>query len=254
MVYELIRSFWKPALEIGILFAIIYTSLRLMQGTRGAGIVKGLTVILVIVFLILYYLSQRFYLEQISFLLGRFLETAVFALIIIFQPELRRALVRLGQTPIFGSFIRSGIGVTEEIEKAVVRFSKNRVGALIVIERNIGLNVYVEGGLKIDAEVKSELLDSIFYPGSSLHDGAIIIQNGRVAAAGCLLPLSENPGLGLGTRHRAGVGITEDTDAVSVIVSEESGKVSLAVEGKLFRGIEFQELRKRLRDLYVQRE
>jgi diadenylate cyclase len=251
---DFLLAFWKPALQIGILFTVIYAVLRLMQSTGGAGIVKGLAVILVLIFLFLYYISHRFYLEEISFLLGKFLEIAVFGLIIIFQPELRRAVVRLGQSPLFGSFIRSGVNVTEEIERAVSRLAKNRVGAIIAIERNVGLGAYTEGGLKIDAEVRSELLDSIFYPGSALHDGAVIVQNGRIAAAGCLLPLSENPSLGLGTRHRAGLGLAEETDAIAIIVSEETGKVSLAVGGKLYRGIEFPELRKRLRELYAQRE
>jgi diadenylate cyclase len=251
---DFLLTFWKSALQIGILFTVIYAALRLMQGTGGAGIVKGLTVILVLVFLFLYYISHRFYLEEINFLLGKFLEAAVFALIIIFQPELRRALVRLGQSPLFGSFVRSGVDVMEEIERAVSRFAKNRVGAIIAIERNVGLGTYIEGGLKLDAEVKSELLDSIFYPGNALHDGAVIVQNGRIAAAGCLLPLSENPSLGLGTRHRAGLGLAEETDAIAIIVSEETGKISLAVAGKLYRGIEFHELKKRLRELYVQRE
>jgi diadenylate cyclase len=240
--------------EIGIIFTILYTALRFMQGTRGAGILKGLAMLLVIVFLALYYVSQRFYLERINFLLAKFLEAAIFALIIIFQPELRRGLVRLGQAPLFGRFMRSEYDTITEIERAVTRLSKNRVGALIAIERTVGLASYAEGGVKLDAEVRSELLDSIFYPGSAMHDGAVIVQGGRIRAAGCLLPLSENPNLGLGTRHRAGVGVTEETDAIAVIVSEESGKVSLAVGGEIQRGIDLPKLSKLLRDYYLERD
>ena len=253
-MYQSLLSLWKPAVEIGIIFTIIYMALRFMQGTRGAGILKGLAMLLVIVFLALYYVSQRFYLERINFLLARFLEGAVFALIIIFQPELRRGLVRLGQTPLFGRFMKGELDIIDEIEKAVARLSKNRVGALIAIERTVGLGTYVEGGVRIDADVRSELLDSIFYPGSSLHDGAVIVQGSRISAAACLLPLSENPTLGLGTRHRAGVGLTEETDAIAVIVSEETGRISLAVDGAIMRGLDFPKLSKLLREYYLEQE
>jgi diadenylate cyclase len=253
-LYYDVEYLWKPAVEIGIIFTILYTALRFMQGTRGAGILKGLAMLLVIVFLALYYVSQRFALERINFLLSKFLEAAIFALIIIFQPELRRGLVRLGQAPLFGRFVRGEFDMIDEIEKAITRLSKNRVGALIAIERNVGLGSYAEGGVKIDADIRSELLDSIFYPGSSLHDGAVIIQGGRIVAAGCLLPLSENPSLGLGTRHRAGVGLTEETDAIAIVVSEETGRVSIAVGGEIKRGIDFPKLSKMLREYYLERE
>lgn len=253
-MYEALLTLWKPALEIGIIFVLLYAALRFMRGTRGAGILKGLAMLLVIVFLALYIVSLIYHLERINFLLNKFLQAAVFALIIIFQPELRRGLVRLGQAPIFGRFVRSEFDFLAEIEKAVARMSKNRVGALIAIERTVGLSTYAEGGVGIDAEVKSELLDSIFYPGSSLHDGAVIIQGSRISAAACLLPLSENPSLGLGTRHRAGVGLTEETDAIAVIVSEETGKVSLAANGAIERGLDFPQLSRTLRKFYLERE
>jgi len=253
-VYQTLLSLWKPVIEIGIIFALLYTALRFMQGTRGAGILKGLAMLLVIVFLVLYYASQRFYLERINFLLAALLEAAIFALIVIFQPELRRGLVRLGQTPFFGRFVKGEYDLLDEIEKAVTRLAKNRVGALIAVERNVGLSTYTEGGVKIDAEVRSELIESIFYPGSSLHDGAVIIQGNRIAAAACLLPLSENPTLGLGTRHRAGVGLTEETDAITIIVSEETGKVSLALAGDIKRGLDFPQLSKMLRKCYLEDE
>ncbi|MCX7702750.1 MAG: diadenylate cyclase CdaA [Planctomycetota bacterium] len=244
----------KDAVEIAILFAIIYTVLRFLRGTKGAGIFRGVALLLVALFLILYYISIRFDLERMNYLLHRFLEAALFGLIIVFQPELRRGLVRLGQTPIFGHLLRSGKTVIEEIERAVLRLSRNRVGAIIVLQRDVSLSPYLEGGVKIDAKVSAELLESVFYPGSSLHDGATIVVNDRIAAAGCLLPLSENPKLGLGTRHRAAVGVTEDSDAVAIVVSEETGAISIAVGGELERNLDKPSLEKRLRELYAQKE
>jgi len=138
--------------------------------------------------------------------------------------------------------------------KAALQLSRNRVGALIVLQRDVSLANYIEGGIRLDADVTAELLESIFYPGSTLHDGAVIIANDRIAAAGCLLPLSDNPRLGLGTRHRAAVGITEESDAVSVVVSEETGQISLAVSGELQRNLDRPTLEKQLRKLYLQQE
>jgi diadenylate cyclase len=244
----------KDAIEIAIIFAIIYIVLKFLRGTKGAGIFRGMAILLVALFLILYYVSVQFELERMNYLLHRFLEVALFGLIIIFQPELRRGLVRLGQTPIFGPLLRSGKSIIEEVERATLRLSRNRVGAIIVLQRDVSLAPYLEGGVKLDARVTAELLESIFYPGSSLHDGATIIVNDRIAAAGCLLPLSENPKLGLGTRHRAAVGVTEDSDAVAVVVSEETGAISIAVGGELERGLDKPTLEKRLRELYAQKE
>lgn len=244
----------RSVVEIAILFSVIYIALRFLRGTRGAGIFRGMALLIVVLFLVLYFISQQLELERINFLLARFLEIAVFGLIIIFQPELRRGLVRLGQTPIFGRLLRSGRTVIEEIENAVLRLARNRVGAIIVLQRDVRLAAYLEGGVKLDAEISAELIESIFYPGSSLHDGAAIIVNDRLAAAGCLLPLSENPRLGLGTRHRAAVGVTEESDAIALVVSEETGTISLAVGGELERGLDKLTLKKRLRELYAQKE
>ncbi len=243
----------KPFVEIAILFAIIYAALRFLRGSRGAGMFRGMALILILLFLALYFLSQQFDLEHINFILARFLEVVAFGLIIVFQPELRRGLVRLSQTPIFGRLFRSGRTVMDETIKAVVRLSRNRVGALMVLQRDVSLASYVEGGIPLDAEVTAELLESIFYPGSPLHDGAAIIINDRIASAGSLLPLSDNPKLGLGTRHRAAVGITEETDAVAVVVSEETGIVSLALGGELTRDMDKPTLEKQLRQLYAEK-
>ena len=250
---EFLQQAWKPAVEIGIIFIVIYAVLRFIQGTRGEGILKGLAIILLFAFFVLWWASGVGEMHEIRFLLARFLEVAVFALIIIFQPELRRGLVRISQANPFGRQQLSESVMLDEIKKAVLRMSKKRIGALIAISREVGLRGYIEKGTKLDSEVKSETIETIFYPGSALHDGAVIIQNQRMAAAGCLFPLTENPDVGktVGTRHRAGIGITEETDAISIIVSEETGNISLGVNGALFRNLDPSGLDRLLDDLYL---
>jgi diadenylate cyclase len=176
-----------------------------------------------------------------------------FALLVIFQPELRRALVRLGQSSLFGFLPHSRRGVTNQILDAVATMSREKVGALIAIQREVGLRSYAEGGVRLDAEVSSALLVTIFRPNTPLHDGAVIIEGDRVVAAGCLFPLTENVdvGSGLGTRHRAAIGVTEDSDAIAIVVSEETGAVSFALKGQITRDVEPAELRMILRSLYT---
>ena len=155
---------------------------------------------------------------------------------IVVQPELRRALVRLGQTRLFGLFLkRETKGIVEEIVRAAFRMSRRKIGALVAIEREVGLRNYIEHGTQVDAVVTSGLLSTIFFPGSDLHDGAVVIREGRIAAAGCLFPLSDNPGAGntAGTRHRAGLGLSEETDAIVIVVSEETGNVSFVSRGEI---------------------
>lgn len=242
--------------EIALIYLLIYTFFRFTEGSRGAGILKGIALVMIFFLVVTMILAERLQLDRISFILKFFSAASFTALIVIFQPELRRALVRLGQTPIFGALLRGGREPIAEIVKAAYRMAKNKVGALVAIEREVGLGGYIERGVPIDGEVRSELLVTIFYPGTELHDGAVVVRQGRIAAAGCLFPLSDNPNLGksLGTRHRAGVGVTEETDAVCVIVSEETGAVSLAVRGQLYRGLDPKELERMLGDLYAQLE
>ena len=243
--------------EVLILYLLLYYFIRFCEGTRGAGILKGiliLSVSSVVAFLIL---SQFFLdLSRLETLLTHILPTSLIALVIILQPELRRGLSRLSQAPIFGEFLQDEHEIVSEIIKAVFRLSKNRVGGLIAIEREDSLQSFVERGISIDGEVQSELITTIFYPGTDLHDGAIVIQKGRIAAAGSLFPLSENPQLGswAGTRHRAGVGLTEECDAITVVVSEERGEVSLCVRGKIHRNLGRDELEHELTTYYAQLE
>ena len=260
---EQLRSYFHPiyieyAIEILIIYLLILTFLRFMEGTRGEGILKGIALVILTVPIVVTITADRFNVLDRLLVIMKFLgATAIPVLVIIVQPELRRALIRLGQTRLFGIFLkRETEGMVEEIVKSAFRMSRRKIGALVAIEREVGLKTYIERGTNIDGVVSSELLSTIFFPGSDLHDGAAIIQKERVAAAGCLFPLSDNPDLGsvLGTRHRAAVGITEETDAIVVVVSEESGAVSFAHGGKLERSLDVEQLRQLLRKYYAQLE
>lgn len=242
----------RAAAEIFLLFLFFNYILMTMQGGRGAGMVRGFIVVFLIGFIVLMEVTARLELDRIRFMLQGIVPALVTILAIIFQPELRRALVRLGQGPFLFPILKSETVPVDEIVKAATRLSKNRIGALLAIQRESSLAQYAEGGVKMDAEVTSELIETIFYPGAALHDGAIIILGDRVAAAGCLFPLTDNPDVArtMGTRHRAGIGITEETDAVTIIVSEETGKVSIGTRGVLSQDLDKDELESRLRDLF----
>jgi diadenylate cyclase len=181
----------------------------------------------------------------------------VFALIVLFQADIRRALAHFGRTP-FASYFTKAEAADEMIEELAVAagmLAGQRTGAIIAIERDIGLRNYIEGGIPLDATVTYDLLVTVFRPGTPLHDGAVIVQGDRVAAAACFLPLTVNPSVGkdFGTRHRAAIGLTEETDAVAIIVSEETGRISLALEGRIDSGLSVEELRARLRELLTGR-
>jgi diadenylate cyclase len=245
-------------IEVLVIYVIIYTFLRFMEGTRGEGILKGIALLILTVPIVVTILGEKFHvLDRLLVIVKFFGAAAIPVLVIIVQPELRRALVRLGQTRIFGIFLKGATeGMVDEIVSAAFRMSRRKIGALIAIEREVGLQNYVERGTKLDAVVTSELLSTIFFPGSDLHDGAVIIQKERVAAAGCLFPLSDNPNISnvLGTRHRAALGISEETDAIVVVVSEETGLVSFAQRGKLERPLDVDQLRALLVKYYAQLE
>jgi diadenylate cyclase len=157
----------------------------------------------------------------------------------------------VGRNPVFGAFLKRESSTFNEVVRAVRTLRKDKIGALIALEREIGLGAYIEGGVNLDAEVRNELIDTIFWPGTALHDGAIVVQSDRIAAAACLFPLTDNPDVSkrLGTRHRAAIGLSEETDAVVIVVSEETGQISLAVGGTLFRGLEPEDFEERLRGL-----
>jgi len=220
--------------EILLVFLALYAIFRMVRGTRGAGVVKGLVVALVVAFTLLYTVATAFQLEAITYLLSNFVLWSVIAAVVIFQPEIRRGLTHIGRYPMAW---RSGTttGKTlREVTNAVLSLAGKRIGALIAIEQNVGLGDYAEGGVPLDAEVSAPLLETIFYEGTQLHDGAVIIQNGRISAAGCFLPLTESElKHTFGTRHRAGLGLSEETDALVLIISEQSGSVRIAFNGRL---------------------
>ncbi|HUT35128.1 MAG TPA: diadenylate cyclase CdaA [Planctomycetota bacterium] len=242
---------WRAGIEVLLLALMYYLALRFVRGSRGAGILKGLGIVVVVGLIGVLFLARFLDLKVLGGIASEVVALFGFALLVIFQPELRRALVRLGQSPLFGFFARSQKEVTDHVVEAVTIMSRERIGALIAIERDVSLRGYMEGGVRLDADVTSALLVTIFNPATPLHDGAVIVQGSRVVAAGCLFPLTENveAGSGLGTRHRAAIGITEDSDAIAVVVSEESGTVSLAVKGKLSSGLDAENLRTILRGL-----
>jgi diadenylate cyclase len=239
--------------EILILTVAFYFILGAVRGTRGAGILKGIVFLFIVTFLGALFLAERFHLENIQRMLTWLLSGSTIAIIVLFAPEMRRGLSLLAQSRMLSPFLRSqSSGIIDELANAAVKLSKSRIGALVAIERDIGLGEYVEHGVRIDAALTSELLESLFYPGSALHDGAVIVQHDRVAAAGCLLPLTDDTSLSksMGTRHRAAIGISEETDAVALVVSEETGRISVSVRGKLTGDLTRESLVKVLSDLY----
>jgi diadenylate cyclase len=245
---------FRAWIEIGVLAVGFYIILTFIRGTRGAGILKGIVFLFIVIFLGLLYVADVLELERLRDMLRWVLSGSALALVILFAPELRRALSHLAQSRLLSPLLRDhSTRVVDELVNAAVKLSKNRIGALVAIERDVGLGEYVENGCRIDAQLTSELLETIFYPGSALHDGAVILQQDRAAAAGCLLPLTDDATLSksMGTRHRAAIGIAEETDAVALVVSEETGKISVAANGKLTSDLSRESLHQLLTDLYA---
>jgi len=233
-------------LDILIVAVIIYEFLVLVKGTRAYQMLMG-----VFVLVVAFYLARWGDLRTLNWLVSTLLPYAIFALIVIFAAEIRQGLAKVGRKVTFAGSSQARESSYDDIVLAANLFSQEQTGALIVIEREIGLRTFIESGVPLDANLSYDLLVTIFRPSAPLHDGAAIVQKDRVAAAACFLPLSMNPLLSaqLGTRHRAGIGITEETDAVAVIVSEETGAISLAVAGQIERDLTADQLRMRLSDL-----
>lgn len=240
---------WQVVIELLVIWVLVYAVVRFMQGTRAAGALKGLLLILVLATLLVRIIGQREAFQRLTFLYQNFITLAAFTLIVIFQPELRRGLIRLGERPFFR---RAGVGtasVIDAIAEACAYLSKAKFGAIIVIERDTPLRGLVEGGTEIGARVSSRLIQTIFFPGSALHDLAVVISGGEIKAAGVQLPLAEPEDMGdpaLGSRHRAAVGLTQESDALVVVVSEETGAISIAERGRLERDISPDHLRETL--------
>ena len=231
------------ALDIVLVALLIYQLLVMIRGTRAVPMLLGLTVLGVI-----FYFARIGELTTLNWVVSRVLPYVVFALIVVFQSEIRHVLADFGRRLTFLSGSSTQGDSYDDIVLAANLFSQHQTGALIVIEREIGLRTHIESGVPLDARLSYDLLATIFRPSAPLHDGAVIVQKDRIAAAACFLPLSMNPLLStqLGTRHRAGIGITEETDAIAVICSEESGAISFAVGGRIERDLTVEHLRERL--------
>jgi uncharacterized protein (TIGR00159 family) len=239
---------FQDAVDIGIVAFIVYSLIQLIRGTRAARMLIGLGVVVLV-----YLSSQVFDLYTVNWILDNFLSSVLLVIVIIFQHDIRRALVQVGSRPFFGTATGLRGQDLEEILRAVVTLASRRLGGLLVLERETGLNEFIEGGTTVDAQISKELIVSIFLPASPIHDGALIIRKGRITAAGCFLPLTANPNVSktFGSRHRAAIGITEETDAVVITVSEETGGISLVVDGRLTRDLDAGSLRGALQKLVV---
>src|SRR5436190_5421793 len=243
---------WWDLVDILVVSALIYEILKLIRGTRAVQMAVGGGLISA-----LFYVSRWGHLETVNWLVRNMVGHLVFAVIVLFQSDIRRALAHLGRAPFFRYFAKaeSAEESIEELAVAASMLSAQRIGAIVALERQIGLRNYIEGGIPLDAVLTYDLVLSIFQPSSPLHDGAVIVQDDRVAAAACFLPLTVNPKLSkeLGSRHRAAIGLTEENDSFAIVVSEETGSVSIVADGQIDRGLHSEALRARLRALVLQR-
>lgn len=239
-ILDFVRNNWKAAFEILLLAAVFYYILLLFRGTRGAAVLTGFVVVLLAVIAV----TQIFQLDVINWILGRFLAFAAIAVLVIFQPELRRALAQVGSQQLFGSPRQRG-ELIDVLVEAARSLSQKRCGALMAVEREIGFRGVAETGVQIDAKATPELLTTIFFSNTPLHDGGVVLRGDRVVAAACVFPLTHREGLSphIGMRHRAAMGLTEDSDAVVVVVSEETGDISVAQRGHLVQGLDSEGLR-----------
>ena len=252
-IHGLIRTvgFWD-VVDILIVAVILYKVYEMLQDTRAITLVKGLIVLMIVTLV-----AGLLELHVISWLLQKTVTLLFVALPIVFQPELRRALERLGQGRFLGLDqyldVEEANTLTNEIDKAVFNMADKKIGALLVIEKNVGINEIIDTGIKIDGLITTEFLMNVFIPNTPLHDGAAVVRGKRLVAAGCYLPLTENRSLSseLGTRHRAAIGLSEQCDAVIIIVSEETGVVSVAENGRIERYMTHDSLRQRIRPLFV---
>lgn len=224
------------AVDIGIVWFLVYRGLLVIRGTRAVPMLLGLALIAVV-----YFIAQPLGLTTLAWIIDNFLSSIILVIVVIFQDEIRRTLTKVGAQPfLFKNSRADAPNMFEEISVAVGRLSKAKLGSIVVLERDVGLDEFIEKGVVLDARLSRKLLYSIFVKETPLHDGAVIIEGGVIKAAGCVLPLSSNPDLdpGFGTRHRAAVGLTERSDAMVIVVSEESGSITLFIDGKQYRNVD----------------
>lgn len=251
MILSVWSGYLLPAIDILLIAFVFYQVLLLIKGTHSVQVVMGLAVLMGVTLMVRHFLR----LPAATWLLENFWSGAVVLLAVVFQPELRTALAHLGSRPLGRLIMPARLSFVDEIMGAVQEAMQRQMGLLLVLEQDMGLRNYAETGTLINGEISKEILMAIFHTRSPLHDGAAIIQNDRLIAAGCLLPLSNDPSLAkiLGTRHRAAVGLTEFTDAWVIVVSEETGVLSLSRGGRLERELSPDDLRRQLRELYERR-
>jgi diadenylate cyclase len=239
---------FTPVAEILIISVFVYMLISFMYGTRGAGVLRGMAMVGGTLTLALFVTAQWLHLDNVSWMIENLVNISLIGIIVIFQPEIRHALVKLGETVKLWNV--KEIALDKEIADAAIWIAKKGgVGGLIVIERDIQVNAYIESGIAIDALCNAPILRTIFTKNTPLHDGAAIVRQGRIIAANCLLPLSENIEMtrGMGTRHRAALGLAEESDALTVVISEETGKISVTMNGEFIRDLDYERLRALLR-------
>jgi diadenylate cyclase len=246
---QIFQEHWRSAVEILILWIFIYQIYRAIRATRGARILVGLAVILMALTLV----SQLLQLEVIGFIITRATVVAALALLIIFQPELRSALARLGSSRLFSFNTTQQEKFLDTLADSVLQLSKKRFGALFAIERTVGLKDHIETGVTIRGLMSTELALTIFHPKTALHDGGVILAGERIVAAACVFPVSQSEirDRSMGLRHRAGIGLSEVSDAVTIVVSEETGSVSICMDGKIERNLSDDEFRERLEEIFL---
>ncbi|MCC6240510.1 MAG: TIGR00159 family protein [Phycisphaerales bacterium] len=248
-------GWWRVLLELVLIGVVVTWLIRFLRGTRGARMLQGMAFFMIGLFLVVQLVADKLDLERIAYLYQRLLVIAAFGMVIIFQPELRRALMHLGETRLFRSFSNQINAEIDEIIQATTFLSKRKIGAIVAIERDISLATLAESGTHVNANLSAPLLETIFWPNSPLHDLGVIVSQGRISYAGVQFPMAEPGDLEqeLGARHRAALGLSQDCDAVVVVVSEETGNVSVAERGKLIRQLTPDGLRGLLLSLLTQK-
>jgi diadenylate cyclase len=239
-------DWWVVAIELFLIGVVVYWAIDFLEGTRGERLFRGVLLLLFAGVLILNLISERYRFERLEYLYKGFLIGVLIIAVAAFQPEIRRALMRLGQPTFLIGNSRQVIRTVEEIVSAVTELAASKTGAIIVVERRVALGEFIETGVRLDSNISAELLKTIFYPGTALHDMAVVVRGDKIVAAGVQLPLAEPgsvDGVQLGSRHRAAIGITAGSDAICVVVSEETGIISVAGDGKLTRNLNAEQLR-----------
>lgn len=243
-----ILSIWKPIVEILILWFVVYHIMLFFEGTRAIQVLRGIVILLVA-----FFLFQKLNLQILDWLLTKLFAISIIAILIIFHPEIRQGLAQLGRRHLFSTNLREEEWdyILKEIVNAAENLCQDKIGALIVIEKDDPLTDYIKSGILIDGRVSTDLIQAIFTPNNPLHDGGLIIQHGRIMAAGCLFPLTQNPDLSriFGTRHRAALGLSAETDAIIIIVSQERQDVSLAYRGKLYRDLSQEDILLKMKEI-----